>query len=273
MTQQIELVLFLDALRLLHGYDLRNYAPEPLMRRVKSLMHEQRLASISELIPLLANEKTFGSHVINYLMVNVSSLFRDPDVFVQLKQQVFPYLKSYPQLSIWVAGCAEGFEAYSLAILLEEEGLLDKTHIFATDISHKVLKQAASGVLSTPLNSDDVKRYHQSLGQFSLSNYFVTAYGKQKLKQRLLSKISFEHHDLAQHSVFLSAQLVLCRNVLIYFDSSLKNKVVNLLWKSLVGNGYLTIGTKESIEFLDLNYSYSTIDKDTRIYKKTSSFL
>lgn len=269
--EEIELNLFLEALLQFHGYNLKNYSRDSLMRRVKSLKYEQKLGSISELIPQLANDKAFRTHTINYLMVNVSSLFRDPDVFAKLTQLVFPYLKSYPRLSIWIAGCAEGLEAYSLAILLEEHGLLDRTQIFATDISNKVLRQAASGVLSQPLNSDDAERYNQSLGIASLSDYFVTAYGKQKLKQQLLSKITFEHHDLTQQSIFLSAQLILCRNVLIYFNQLLKKKVVDVLWPSLNNNGYLVLGTKESMKFLDLEHTYSTIDHDAHIYKKVAS--
>ncbi|MFW5451773.1 MAG: CheR family methyltransferase [Methylophagaceae bacterium] len=267
-TEQIELELFLEALLRFHHYDLKSYSRDSLLRRVKALMNEQRLGSISALIALLAHDEHFRIHAINYLTVNVSYLFRDPDVFAALKQSVFPYLTSFPRLSIWVAGCAEGLEAYSLAILLEEEGLLERSHIFATDINSKVLQQASSGVLSSPLNSDDVDRYNQSLGTASLSEYFVTAYGKQKLKQQLLSKITFEHHDLSQQPVFLSAQLILCRNVLIYFDKQLKEKVVDLLTESLEDNGHLVIGTKESIEFLNLEHDYLTIDKACNIYKK-----
>lgn len=268
LKEKIEMDLFLEALFQFHGYNLKNYSRDSLMRRVKSLMHKQRLESISALIPLLANSESFRSHAINHLTVNVSALFRDPDVFAKLKKYVFPYLKSYPRLSIWIAGCAEGLEAYSLAILLEEERLLERTHIFATDISSKVLKQASSGVLSESLNSEDVERYNQSSGIVSLSDYFVTAYGKQKLKQQILSKITFEHHDLTQQPAFLSAQLILCRNVLIYFDKKLKKKVVELLWDSLDDNGYLVIGTKESIDFLDLNHDYSSIDHEASIFKR-----
>ncbi|PCJ29257.1 MAG: chemotaxis protein CheR [Gammaproteobacteria bacterium] len=240
-----------------------------MLRRVKSLVAKQRLNSISELIPLLAHDEDFRTQSLNHLMVNVSSLFRDPNVFAKLKQEVFPYLTSFARLSIWVAGCAEGLEAYSLAILLEEEGLLDRTQIYATDINSEVLKQAASGVLVDSLNADDALRYNESLGKSSLSDYFVTAYGKQKLKQELLAKISFEHHDLTQQAPFLNAQLVLCRNVLIYFDKTLKNKVVNTLWDSLDETGYLVIGTKESIEYLDIDYDYTVTDEKTRIYKKS----
>jgi chemotaxis protein methyltransferase CheR len=268
LKEKIELDLFLEALLQFHGYNLKNYSRDSLMRRVKSLMHKHRLNSISALIPLLANNENFRSHAIDHITVNVTALFRDPYVFAKIKKLVFPYLKSYPRLSIWIAGCAEGLEAYSLAILLEEEGLLDRTHIFATDISSKVLKRASSGILSESFNSDDVERYNQSFGKASLSDYFVTAYGKQKLKQQLLSKITFEHLDLTQQSAFLSAQLILCRNVLIYFDKTLKKKVVEILWDSLDDNGYLVIGTKESMDFLNLNHEYSTINLNASIYKR-----
>ncbi len=267
--EQIELDLFLDALLRFHGYNLKSYSRSSLMRRVKHLVIEQQLDCISALIPLLAQDINFRSHALNYLMVNVSSLFRDPDVFANLKKLVFPYLESFPRLTIWVAACAEGLEVYSLVILLNESGLLERTHIFATDINSDALKQASSGVLSQTLNANDALRYNQSLGHSSLSDYFVAAYGKQKLKQEFLSKITFEHHDLTQQPPFLTAQLMLCRNVLIYFEKELKEKVVGVLSKSLDDNGHLVIGTKENIEFLDLKHDYIIIDRDTRIYKKS----
>ncbi len=266
--ENIEFDLFLEALRRLHGSDLTLYSRESLMRRVKHLMLEQKLDSISQLIPLLASDKRFCEYAISVLMVNVSSLFRDPHVFSQLKHLVFPYLESFPRLTIWVAGCAEGLEAYSLAILLAEENLLGRTRIFASDINSRALKQAASGVLSKPLDTDDVMRYNESRGTASLSDYFTTAYGKQKLKQELLSKITFEHHDLAQQPAFLSAQLVLCRNVLIYFKKELKGRVINVLSNSLENNGHLVIGTKESLDFLETQDSYNLLDSSARIYKK-----
>ncbi|MFW5426252.1 MAG: CheR family methyltransferase [Methylophagaceae bacterium] len=266
--ENIEFDLFLEALKRFHGYDLTLYSRSSLMRRVKSLVLEQKLNSISQLIPLLASDDRFYEHTINTLMVNVSSLFRDPHVFSQLKQLVFPYLESFPRLTIWVAGCAEGLEAYSLAILLAEANLLDRTHIFASDINSEALKQAESGVLTKSLDADDVMRYNESQGAASLSDYFTTAYGKQKLKQKLLSKITFEHHDLTQHPVFLSAQLVLCRNVLIYFKKELKVQVINALSHSLENNGHLVIGTKESLDFVETEDNYNVLDPSASIYKK-----
>jgi len=267
LTQEIELDLFLEALRRFHGYDLSSYARPFLMRRVQNLAIHHHLDTISDLIPLLAKDEGFRHAALSHIMINVSALFRDPEVFTALTKKAFPYLASFPRLTIWVAGCAEGLEAYSLAILLEEAGLLARSQIFATDISAKALRQAASGVLSQPLNSGDAARYNQSAGAASLSDYFVSAYGKQKLKHQLLSKITFEHHDLSQQARFLSAQLILCRNVLIYFNKDLKEKVVNLLFDSLGNNGQLMIGTKESIEFLKLKHKYTVIDFNACLYK------
>ena len=205
---------------------------------------------------------------MDQLTVNYSQLFRDPVFFLHLKQTVLPNLKSYPRLSVWVAGCANGEEAYSLAILLHESGLLANTQIYATDISRTALQQAASGVLKNPLDSKAEKRYRLSGGEACLSDYFLSAYDHQKFKQDLLDNISFEHHDLTQQTGFISPQLILCRNVLIYFKRELQNKVLSMLADSIVCGGFLAIGLEENISFHDDYLRFDILSQNSGLYRK-----
>ncbi len=236
-----ELMLFIDAIRQHCGYNLSQYASNSLRRLVKTLTNGEGVTGVADLIEMLRCNPQFRYRVMDYLTVSYSQLFRDPLFFLQLKQAVFPFLESYPRLSIWVAGCANGEEAYSMAIALQEAGLLQKSQIYATDISHSALQHARSGMLLNSLNQEAATRYHKSGGQADLSEYFDSSQHGEKLKQGLLGKISFEHHDLTQQHGFISPQLVLCRNVLIYFKIELQNKVFSLLSESVVEGGFLAI--------------------------------
>ncbi len=267
-VEDIELDLFIQAMFRFHGYDFRQYARQSLKRRVKSIIEKRSLSNISALIPVLAHDPECRTDIVNSLTVNYSKLFRDPFVNTAIKQEIFPYLASFPRLNVWIAGCAEGEEAYSLAIMLDEENLLDRSQIYATDISEKALDKAASGILTQKLDAETATRYQQSAGQHSLSDYFVSAYGKQKLKQQYLSKIHFQKHNLVQQPGFISAELILCRNVLIYFDRTLQHQVLSTMLPSLIDKGYLVIGTQENIDFYDQGLKLHPIDEKAGIYQK-----
>ena len=266
--EDIEFDLFIQAMLRFHGYDFRQYARQSLKRRVISVMQERLLSSISALIPLLAHDPECRNDIVNGLTVNYSQLFRDPFVITKIKQEILPYLASFPRLNFWVAGCAEGEEAYSLAILLDEVNLLDRSRIYATDISEKSLAKATSGILTHKLDAETATRYQQSSGQHSLSDYFVSAYGKQKLKQRYLSRIHFEKHNLVQQPGFISAELILCRNVLIYFNRKLQKKVLSTMLPSLTDKGYLVIGQQENIDIFNEDFQLHPIDGNAGIYQK-----
>ncbi|NQZ82333.1 MAG: protein-glutamate O-methyltransferase CheR [Colwellia sp.] len=270
-TKNIEIDLFITAIKEKVGYDLSGYARASIKRRIEQLVIDENVTCIAELIPKLLYSKECQANYINRLTVNVSELFRHPNSFLSLRKSVLPYLESFPRRDIWIAGCATGEEAYSMAILLEEVGLLNNTQIHATDINTEVLKQAKTGILTKGLNKDDAARYQASGGTSSLSNYFSTAYNKHKLSQHLLDHISFSHHNILQDKVFCSAQLVMCRNVMIYFDLNTQNSALALFHNSLVQNGYLVIGEKESLINSPLINLLKTIDEPAKIYQRKSS--
>ncbi|WP_168204288.1 CheR family methyltransferase [Aliikangiella coralliicola] len=266
-----EVNLLVEAIKVFSGYDLSGYAKSSLKRRVKAYIDSVGLKSISELIPLLAHNENYRQKLINDLTVNVSDLFRHPHSYLKMNELVFPYLSSFPRINIWVAGCASGEEVYSIAIILKEFGLLNRAKIYATDINTETLEQAKSGVLRKNLQREDAMRYQMSGGADSLSRYFSTGYGKQKLSQSLLDHIHFTSHNLVQDSVFCSCELVLCRNVMIYFDFDLQNRVLDLLFDSVVNNGYLVIGAKESLDTSRIFRSLKVIDDESRIYQRKAT--
>ncbi|MFW5443303.1 MAG: CheR family methyltransferase [Methylococcaceae bacterium] len=266
--EEIELDLFLQALYRLLGYDFRHYARDSIKRRVKALAISQNLPHISSLMPLLAYDLDFQAEIINELTISYSTLFRDPFVYNQLQKTVFPYLASFPRITIWIAGCANGEEAYSIAILLHEAGLLERTRIYASDISQKALDSAASGILNRPLDAETAMRYRLSSGQQSILEYFTSAYGKHKLNSSLLSKIHFEKHNLIQQPSFISAELILCRNVLIYFNQKFQQQTLSNLMSALIDKGYLVIGTQETMDGIAKKTDLDTIDRDAGIYQK-----
>jgi len=269
-TENIEIDLLISAIQSKIGYDLSGYARASIKRRIAQLVIDENVKYIADLIPKLLHSSRCQSNIINRLTVNVSELFRHPLSFLSIRKSVLPYLASFPRRYIWIAGCSTGEEAYSMAILLEEVGLLKNTQIHATDINTEVLKQAQTGILTKALNKEDAERYQASGGTSSLSNYFSTAYDKHKLSQHLLDHISFSHHNVLQDKVFCSAQLVMCRNVMIYFDLNTQNSALTLFNNSLVQNGYLVIGEKESLVNSPLNSLLKTIDEPAKIYQRRS---
>ena len=266
--KSFELQLFLDTLCEVYGIDFKNNAKTSLIRRLESLVQKQNRENLSELIPLLLHTKNFNELVIEHVTIQHSNLFRDPLFFKKLKKFVFPILKVLPKITIWIAGCANGEEVYTLLILLKEAKLLDKTHIYATDISKTALSNAKSGVLKKGIKKEDIDNYNNAGGKYSLSNYFVVAYSKFKLKEELLSHVTFMEHNLAQDKEFASMQLILCRNVMIYFNYELQEKVLKLLNTSLMTNGYLGIGIDETLEFIQAAKGYKILNKDVSIYRK-----
>ncbi|PCI08846.1 MAG: chemotaxis protein CheR [Gammaproteobacteria bacterium] len=265
--QDFELGLFVRAIKKSIGVDLDNYARGSLKRRVRQLLYKQNVNFISELIPKIIYDATFAQFIINELTVNVSALFRNPGVFASLLKNVFPVLASYTRIDIWVAGCACGEEAYSLAILLDEAALLERSQIHATDINVESLYIAGSGLLQRSLDRETAQRYRMAGGCNSLSNYFNGAYKDTRLNERLLKHISFNQHDLTQQEGFTSPQLILCRNVMIYFNQALQDKVLISLYNNLIPNGFLVIGANESLNQSSIATQLLAIDKNNRIYK------
>jgi chemotaxis protein methyltransferase CheR len=195
-------------------------------------------------------------------------MFRDQDFYKSLREKVIPILKTYPFIKIWHAGCATGEEAYSMAIILQEEGLYDRTTIYATDFNQQVLNKAKEGIFSNALMKEYTINYQLSGGKESFSTYYTSNYDNIIMNQSLKNNIVWANHNLVTDSVFTEAHLILCRNVLIYFDNNLQNKVQKLFYDSLINGGILCLGTKEGLRFTTFHEKYSELDKKQRIFKK-----
>ncbi len=269
--QDIELQLLLEAVYLKYGYDFRNYSKAHLKRRINQRLNLSNLGSVSELQGKILWNSDFYHTFLQDLSINVTEMFRDPDFYAAFREKVVPDLRTYAHIKIWLAGCSTGEEVYSLSILLREENLLGKTQIYATDFNKNVLEIAKQGIYSKKdmeLYSDN---YLQSGGKGQLSDYYTSKYGSVLLDKTLSKNIVFADHNLVTDGVFAEVNLVFCRNVLIYFDKSLQNKVLGLFTKSLTKRGFLCIGTKESLRFSNYETKYAVIDEKMKIYKKIYS--
>ncbi|RAO77016.1 CheR family methyltransferase [Dyella jiangningensis] len=263
----IEVELFVRALKLRHGYDFSQYAPASLKRRILQLVQSQQTGTVSELTARLLHEPAFLAIALEGLSVPVSEMFRDPDVFRALREQVFPVLASYPQINIWQAGCAHGQEVYSLAILLEEAGLYERAQIYATDFNENALHHAQEGIYPAKEAQLWSRHYLAAGGSQSLADYYSARYELIKLDQRLRRHVIFANHNLVTDEVFCEAHLVLCRNVLIYFSDPLQDRTLALFRDSLVRGGFLCLGTRESLDFAPSATDFSAVNAALRIYR------
>jgi len=266
--EKIELELFLEAIYLRYGYDFRHYARASARRRARHILANSGCQHLSDLIPLLLHDEVFAQKAIYDFSITVTEMFRDPDFYRAVRQTVTPYLQTYPFIKIWVAGCATGEEVYSLAILLKEEGLYDRTTIYATDFNESALKKAAEGIYPLKEVQQHTSNYQKSGGTRSFSDYYHAEYNSVIMDAALKANITFANHNLVTDSVFSEAQVVFCRNVLIYFDRSLQNWVLNTLANSLSRGGFLCLGTKETLEFSSVYDQFKAANLEERIYQK-----
>ena len=268
--EHLESTLFLEALYRRHGYDFRNYAQASIRRRVCRLMDKTGATSVSAMIPLLLHDADFLPLAVETLSINVSEMFRDPEFFVLLRNEVIPYLKTFPFIKVWHAGCASGEEVYSLAMVFKEEGFYDRATIFATDLNPMVLEQAKAGVYPLDQIRGYTANYQQAGGRGALSDYYLARYGSAIMDSSLRGNVTFAPHNLATDGVFGEMHLILCRNVLIYFDQSLQNRVLRLFDESLVHGGVMALGSKESLRGADVAGHYRPLSAKWRIHKKIS---
>ncbi|MEO7773707.1 MAG: protein-glutamate O-methyltransferase CheR [Steroidobacteraceae bacterium] len=264
----LELRLLLDAIYLKHHYDFRGYATASLKRRLKSALLRFNCRTLSQLQDKLLHDSDVFNALLDFLTVPVSEMFRDPPYFKSLREQVIPLLRTYPSLKVWVAGCSTGEEAYSLAILLHEEGLLARSLIYATDINPKTLQKAEAGVYDVQRMANFTENHRGSGARSSLSDYYTAAYGRAILDKSLREHIVFSDHSLATDSVFAEVHLVSCRNVLIYFNRDLQDRAIGLFSESLVRKGFLGIGSKESLRFSAYADEFADVVHVDRIYQK-----
>ncbi len=267
-TFDIELKLLVDAVYLKYHFDFRGYAAASLKRRMRAAMSRFGCESLSQLQDRLLNDPAVFTSLLDYLTVQVSEMFRDPEYFLALRTQVMPHLRTYPSLKVWVAGCSAGEEAYSLAILLQEEGLLERTIIYATDINPHALRRAETGVFELDRIAAFTTNHQRAGATRSLADYYTAAYGRAVFDKRLREHILFSDHSLATDSVFAEVQLVSCRNVLIYFDRPLQNRALGLFRDSLCRRGFLGLGSKESLRFSDHAAAFEEFVRGERIFRK-----
>lgn len=266
--EDLEVELFVEALRLRHGYDFRNYARASLKRRVLEVKRETGSETLVGLLPRLFYEPGFLGEVIARLSVPVTEMFRDPQVFATLRREVVPVLRTFPRINVWQAGCATGEEVYSLAILLQEEGLLERSQIYATDINDKAIQVAEEGVYPIKNLREYSRNYQLAGGKASLADYFHARYDFAKMDEVLRKNIVFAHHNLAADGVFCEVQMILCRNVFIYFDKELQRKVLRLFRDSLTRGGILCLGLKETLRFSDVEHEFQAIAQKEMIFRK-----
>jgi len=264
----VEFRLLIDAIYHIYHYDFRGYAPASLRRRLRAAMNRFNCRTLSQLQDKVVHDSTAFPTLLDFLTVQVSEMFRDPAYFLALREHVVPLLRTYPFLKVWVAGCSAGEEAYSLAILLQEEGLLSKTIIYATDINSGTLQKAAAGVYDVERIAGFTANHRKAGARASLSDYYSAAYGRAVFNKSLKDHIVFSDHSLATDSVFAEVQLVSCRNVLIYFNRDLQDRAIGLFREALCRQGFLGIGAKESLRFSSHADAFLDFAPRERIFQK-----
>jgi chemotaxis protein methyltransferase CheR len=268
--EQLEIELLLEAIYRRYGFDFRQYARASLKRRLVRRMSVEHVTSLSQLQDRLLHEPGSMEGLLLDLSINVTSMFRDPTFYAALRKTVAPVLHTYPFTRIWCAGCSTGEEVYSLAILLQEEGLYEHTRIYATDINENVLLRAREGVFPLERMKLYTQNYLRGGGNRDFSEYYVAAYDGARFSRSLLDNVVFAQHNLAMDGVFNEFNLILCRNVMIYFDQDLQERVHGLFYGSLERFGILALGHKESISFSGFAGRYDEVDAEERIYRKVS---
>ena len=272
--ENIELNLLIEAMYQRYGYDYRHYLKTHVRRRVLYHMETEDIDSITELTgKILYDQEVFNSLLMN-LSINVTEMFRFPAFFEDIRKHVIPILKTYPSINIWHAGCSTGEEVVSMAILLEEEGLLERSRIYATDVDKNALDKAGKGIYPISEIKKWTKNYHDAGGKKSFSEYYTAKYDSVLFNRNLYENIVFSEHNLTQDQSFIGANLILCRNVLIYFDKELKDKVLHVLEDSLLPGGVLGVGSKESLKFTDVSSDFKVLSRRSKLYyKKVESSL
>ena len=265
---ELEIDLFLQAIYQRYRHDFRAYARPTLRRRLAQALTSFDCESLSQLQHLVLRDEASFGRVLGYLTVQVSEVFRDPPFFDAVRTRVLPVLATYPSLKVWVAGCGTGEEVYSLAILLDEAQLLARTTIYATDVNATALRRAELGVYDIERAPDFSRNYQHAGGQRSLSDYFTAAYDKLAFDRRLRDGVVFSDHSLATDNVFAEVHLVTCRNVLIYFDQSLKDRALGLFHASLVRRGFLGLGSKENLRSSLHRDSFTEVDRENRLFER-----
>jgi chemotaxis protein methyltransferase CheR len=263
-----ELELLIQELYQRYGYDFTNYARSSLKRRVNRLMVIDRLPSFAELLYRVRSDPEYLPHVVEEITVNVTEMFRDPQSFKVIREKVLPILATHPFIRVWHAGCATGEEVYSMAILLDEAKLLHKSLIYATDLNPSVVENIRRGIFPLSQMKQHSENYNASGGRRNFSDYYTAKYDWAKFDERLKAKMIASTHNLVSDRSFNEFQLIFCRNVLIYFDKALQDKVLKLFDDSLERLGFLVLGAKENIRFSGIAGKYAPFEGREKIWRK-----
>lgn len=266
--EDIEIQLLLEAVFLRFHYDFRHYARASIKRRLLQARLHFGVSTITALQERILHDPDMMGQMLGFLTVQVSEMFRDPSYFRALREQVLPHLKTYPSLKVWIAGCSTGEEVYSMAILFKEEGLLDRTIIYATDINPHALAAAKAGIYPLDRIRKFTENHQKSGGRSSLSDYYTADYGRAVFDSSLRVNVVFSDHSLVSDAVFGEMQLISCRNVMIYFDRALQDRAVGLFKDSLSRNGFLGIGSKETLRFSRHADAFSDFVLPEKIYRR-----
>jgi chemotaxis protein methyltransferase CheR len=267
-VEALEVQLLLEAVFRRYGLDFRDYALASMRRRVWNLVQAEGLQSVSELQGRLLWEPACMERFLLGVTVNVTAMFRDPSFYRAFRARVVPLLRDYPFLRVWHVGCSTGEEVYSMAILLQEEGLYSRCRIYATDMNAEVLARAKAGIVPLALVQDYTRNYIKAGGTGSFSEYYTAKYDSVIFQRALRENIVFAQHNLVTDGSFNEFHVILCRNVLIYFNQTLTNRVHNLLYESLALTGFLALGNRESIRFSPHEDCYEELDGHERIFRR-----
>ncbi|MEH7124627.1 protein-glutamate O-methyltransferase CheR [Bacillus sp. JJ1773] len=268
--EDVELELLLLAIFRLSGYDFRQYMRSSIMRRVQYRLTQERLPSITSLTEKIIHDEVYLEKILSDFSINVTEMFRDPTFFKTFRNEVTPFLKDLPEIRIWHAGCSTGKEVYSMAILMEEEGLGHKTKIYATDMNEKVLAKAERGIIPLQKMQLYTRNYLLSGGKKSFSEYYTADWEAAYLNPALLKHVVFAQHNLVTDRSFNEFHVIICRNVLIYFNTDLQGHVLQLFNESLSQGGFLGLGSKESIR--TDNNSFEDFNPIEKLFQKKTSF-
>ena len=264
-----ELKGLLESIRFVYGYDFTEYAEASVKRRVRHFMNINHISSIQDLGKMLFKDEAAFERFIQEVTVNITEMFRDPPFYKSLQENVIQRLATYPFIKIWIAGSSTGEEVYSVAIFLKEQGMLERSVIYATDINQRSLQTAREGIYHLKNMKRYTSNYIKAGGQNAFSDYYMARYDSAMLDRSLRQNIVFSVHNLAIDRSFNEFQLILCRNVMIYFNQQLQTKVIDLFYESLCPLGFLALGNKESLLFADGKRRFGEVDRKEKIFIKT----
>lgn len=266
--ERLEIELLLEAVYRHYGFDFRGYAYASLRRRAWKRIQAERLETVSDLQAAVLHDPEVLDRLLDDLSVNVTAMFRDPNFFLAFREKVVPLLRTYPFFRIWHAGCSTGEEVFSMAILLEEEGLYDRARVYATDMNERVLRQARAGIFPLERMQEYTDNYIRAGGRRSFSEYYTAGYDGALFDPALLRNVVFAQHNLVTDRSFSEFNAILCRNVLIYFDKSLQTRVHRLFYDSLAKFGVLALGGKETLRFSAFEECFEPLAPAEKVYRK-----